>query len=285
MKKLFISSVGILAIAIAALLLNSNNRHTTNEDKAEATVSIVRMDERSGGTGVILSSGHLSTVLTNGHVCEVVRHGGLVITDKGTKHPVYSFQKSTKHDLCLITVAEDLGINTDISPVPPSRYRDAIIAGHPSLLPTIITKGHYSGRVMGAVQTGMRKCTEDDLHGPNGFACIFLGGIPVVQIYEMQVVSATIKPGSSGSAIYNEFGQLTNLVFAGAGELGYALAVPYEYVVNFLTKELGTISPEVPNFTMMATGEQESSNNCSLIKNTFLRGLCNYRAEVKYVFN
>lgn len=247
MTKLMIRISAVLVLAgLGWYIINPSHSKPSLNDKAAASVKIVRSDERSGGTGVILESGELSTVLTNNHVCEVVAAGGLVITDDGRKFLVYAYQQSNRHDLCLITVAANLGITTGVANNPPAVYSEATIAGHPSLLPTIITKGHFSGKTLGQIITGIVPCTEEDFHGPNSILCMFLGGIPTIRTYEMQVVSATIKPGSSGSAVYNSDGQIAGLVFAGQGELGYAMIVPHEYVANFLNNELPNIKPKFP---------------------------------------
>lgn len=44
-------------------------------------------------------------------------------------------------------------------------------------------------------------------------------------------------PGSSGSMVLNENNELSGLVFAGLGrDISYALIVPTEYIIDFLSK-------------------------------------------------
>lgn len=255
---------------------DSSNRKLTNSQKAEATVKVVRMDERSGGTGVILHSDKFSFVLTNNHVCEVVKNGGFVITDNNTKYLVVSYRQSKLHDLCLITVDGNLGVETNVSSDAPFLYDAATVSGHPSLLPTIITSGHYSQNIIGQIMVGVKPCSVEDYNGPYGIYCIFMGGLPIIRSYEMTVVSATIKPGSSGSAVYNSNGEITNLIFAGSGELGYGLAVPYPYLVNFLSKELSSLTPTFPSNELVLKAElvQSTESKCKLVTNPDLYYIC-----------
>jgi S1-C subfamily serine protease len=247
-KKLLIQGSSVLLlVGVLGTLALSNGGKKSNNDKAEATVAIVNLAENSGGTGVILDSGVESHILTNSHVCNVVKNGGLVVTDDGKKHVVVSYKQSNVHDMCLITVAGSLGTNTPVAATPSSLYSEAIISGHPSLLPTVITSGHFSNHTIGTVVIGFRECTKADLSTPAAVYCVSMGGIPIIRSYDMQTVSATVKPGSSGSAVYNNNGEIAGLVFAGSRELDYAMIVPHEYIVQFLQLEVKTLPAQYPN--------------------------------------
>lgn len=248
---------GLYALAVAAFMtlvfhscgfigMGETIRPKTTSEMSQTSVKIVRNDRRSGGTGVILkSTPSESTILTNGHVCGVVENGGLVITDDA-EHSVTSYKKSEAHDLCLITVAANLHVNTVIADSAPRTYSDAAASGHPGLLPNVVTRGHFSGREIIEVMTGLRECEDKD-YKDNGLLCILLGGIPQIKRYESQVVTATIKPGSSGSAVFNEDGEISALVFAGSGDIGYAYTVPYEAIANFVNKERFTLESKRPS--------------------------------------
>jgi S1-C subfamily serine protease len=244
-KKLAVYVVGILVLISAWALYPTSHSKLTNKDKAEATVKIVNLAENSGGTGVILESGTISHVLTNNHICEIAKKGAFVVLDNGTKYQVMSFRQSNLHDVCLIAVAADLKVNTSISSVLPPLYSEAVVSGHPSLLPTIITTGHFSGKMLGTVMIGRKKCAT--ITDRNVITCLLLGGTPIIKNYEMQVISATIKPGSSGSAVYDASGNIAGLVFAGSGEIGYGMIVPLEYIINFLVNELPRIPDAFPS--------------------------------------
>ncbi len=215
---------------------------------SNATVMITNLAKNSGGSGVILKSGlPFSSIMTNGHVCEVAKRGGLVIEDNGTEHLVVDYTKSRSHDLCVIRVAGDLHINTPLAKQAPFAYEKAVIAGHPKLLPTILTTGHFSKHLFIQVLTGFKPCTPEEEKSGMAIFCVLLGGIPIVKNYDSVVVSATIMPGSSGSTIYTENDEIGAVVFAGSGELGYAFAVPYEFVHNFINNELPFAAYTTPN--------------------------------------
>jgi len=207
---------------------------TSNVELSDTSVKVVRNDGRSGGSGVILqSSTYSSQILTNKHVCKIIENGGLVITERSA-HAVVSFTESSFHDLCLVTVAADLGVNTTIAKKAPAPYSLASISGHPGLMPNVITRGHFSGKQIIEIMTGFRPCEEKDLETDDVLLCFFLGGIPQITRYEAQVVTAMIQPGSSGSAVFNDRGEIAGVAFAGAGQLSTAYVVPYEFIAHFL---------------------------------------------------
>jgi len=261
MKKIVLYTAGVLVLGFGFLLAipSNNSLKTSYEDKAKSTVAVVNLYGNSGGTGVIIDSANMSVVLTNNHVCEVVRHGGYVVLDDNSRYPVVSYRQYNLHDLCLVTVATDLHITASIANRKPALYSEAIVSGHPSLLPTIITTGHFSSKILGTVLVGRKSCTN--ITPENAITCLLLGGIPIIKNFEMQVVYATIKPGSSGSAVYNDKGEVAGLVFAGSGDLGYAMIVPVEYIINFLRNEL----PGLPHkFPTALTEEDEPSDTRSM---------------------
>jgi S1-C subfamily serine protease len=216
-------------------------------DPSSNSVKITNMTSNHGGTGIIVrSNSSYSLVLTNSHVCGVVEFGGLVAGRAGT-FMVSSYKKSQTHDLCLIKVLGNLEGHAKLAnraPVP--YYETALISGHPALFPNVKTRGHFSGRQSITVFIGFRPCAPEDLDDEERkLACLIIGGIPLLKNYDSVLVTATIMPGSSGSAVYNKDGELSGVVFAGSGELGYAWTVPYEYVRYFLVTE----SNELPFMT------------------------------------
>lgn len=251
---LLVGAMTLTGVALIAFALYPNGSINQKSDAALAatSVKIVRLDGRSGGSGVVLSSSPtLSVVLTNGHVCGVVEHGGLVISD-GESHAVRTYKKSFTHDLCLITVAADLHMNTHIARHAPLAYTGAAAVGHPKLLPTIVTRGHWSGREMVQVMIEMRPCTDKDLEEDpdNGMLCTFLGGIPVIRTYEAQIATVLISPGSSGSPVFDDNGDIAGLVFAGSGDIGNAMIVPQEFIANFVYVEADQMGEVLPNATV-----------------------------------
>ncbi len=202
---------------------------------ARVAVMITSESMRSGGTGVILDSKPgISNILTNKHVCQLIQVGGKVITDDGTAYPVNTFRVYKKHDLCLITVLKDLGVNIKVADSAPNVYSTSVVVGHPSLLPTIVTIGHFSQIRTIQLAVGMMPCDGTET-GDDEMSCAFFGGKPQLIECQAQVTSSTISPGSSGSGVFNDKGELAGLIFAGHGELGYGMLVPWEYIHDFLT--------------------------------------------------
>jgi S1-C subfamily serine protease len=228
---------GLLTALFALALFSSSPSNPVS-----STVKVVDPSMHSGGTGVTLtSSSTQSTVLTNGHVCHVIENGGYVINDTGT-HTIATYQASQQHDLCMITVNSNLGASTTIASSRPTPFTPATISGHPALLPTVVTTGHFSNSEIITVMTGSRECTEEDKQDPSmGFLCLFLGRVPVIKSYESTLVTALIQPGSSGSGVYNDKNELVGLVFAGKGGIGYAWTVPYASLMNFIYDESRTL--------------------------------------------
>lgn len=244
LKKRNLLILGVTGLAF--FTISSVHQKNATDAISKSSVMVVRMDRRSGGSGVIIKSGpDESVILTNSHVCRVIQNGGLVITES-EEHAVMTCKQSEAHDLCLITVAADLGINTPIARSAPKVYSDAAISGHPSLLPNIVTRGHFTGRRIIEVLVGFKECTQDDLESDNAIFCVLLGGVPQFKNYETQVVTATIMPGSSGSGVFDSRGEISTLVFAGSGELGYAMTVPYENISKFLRYEQYKLSESLP---------------------------------------
>lgn len=248
------SKLGLAALALALVVyLALPNRPIT-----DTTVMITNLQGNSGGSGVILKSEPgKTTILTNAHVCRVATKGGMIETPTGEHHLITHYKMSANHDLCLLTVAEDLGVSTPFAKREPKMFSEATVSGHPALYPTIVSKGHFSGKKIIPVVTGLKRCTQED-QDP---ICLFFGVKPIVHMYESQVVSATIMPGSSGSAVFNDRQEISGLVFAGQGQLGYAFIVPQSYVYDFLTNE----AQHIPYTALPDTSEEDPMDAASKV--------------------
>lgn len=222
-----------------SLLIGLNACKSTEEKISDATVKVTNITGNSGGSGTILMSSkdNGSQILTNSHVCEVLKGGGKITTSNGESHLVKSYLQDTDHDLCLVRVAKNLKINTKLSNLIPEKLNSVTISGHPQLLPTIQTKGHISDNTTIQVFTGIKPCTDDEFVQPDlTIMCILFGGLPVFRTYEATVISSLIMPGSSGSGVYDEYGNLTAVAFAGSQGLSFAFTVPYSYVISFINR-------------------------------------------------
>jgi S1-C subfamily serine protease len=244
------STVGLaifLALVVAPLI--GFYLAVNNVPPASFTVSITNLEENSGGSGsIIYTSKTLSKVLTNAHVCDVLNvKGGLVRKEDGTKFLARGYIKSAYHDLCVISVAGDLGQTLKLASSAPGLYSEALITGHPALLPVQLMGGRFGDRKIIQIVSGTVPCTDEDFKNPEiAQYCMFIGAKPIFKTFESQVVSAMIMAGSSGSAVLNTKGELSGVVFAGnSGGLSYAFCVPYAYVAYFLDTELKTNTTEV----------------------------------------
>ena len=232
---------------------------------ASFTVMITNMSEDSGGSGSIISTtANKSIILTNAHVCDVLnKSGGMVKKEDGAKYMVTGYHKSQFHDLCAVWVAADLKSSVTLADSAPASYSEATITGHPSLLPNVINKGSFGERKFIDVMTGVKKCSKKNVRTEeDALYCAFFGIIPVIITYESVTVSAMIMGGSSGSAVLNDKGELSGVVFAGQGSgLSYAFIVPFEYVSIFLNEELRVPAPltKVPLEPTSEDDEEEVS--------------------------
>jgi S1-C subfamily serine protease len=230
---------------------------------ARTTVSITNMAGNSGGSGtVVFTSATESKILTNAHVCAVAEHGGTVNTEDGDRIYIKSWKVSQKHDLCLITVAKDLKHSAPLAAEAPSKLDESVVSGHPVLLPVIVNFGHFSEHRNIQVMTGYRGCTDAEKADPNtGFFCALIGKLPVLKTYDAQIVSNLIQPGSSGSGVYNTRGELSGVVFAGSGDIGYGMIVPYEYVAEFLLNEAKVMEEHTLSTDAAPSADQESKRD------------------------
>jgi Trypsin-like peptidase domain len=228
----------ISIIATLSFLLTgcaSAKRLPQNRAEYAKTSAMITLENRtSGGSGVIIRSTPLkSYILTNKHVCQLVQVGGTVITDEGAV-PVHSFQVYKRHDLCLITVMGDLHQNNKIAERQPVIYSDMTVAGHPALLPTIVSAGHFANHMPINLIVGSEKCTGDETSQQDVFFCAMMGAKPIIKSFDAQPISATIMAGSSGSGVFNDKGEVSGLVFAGNEGLSYGFIVPLVYVQDFM---------------------------------------------------
>jgi S1-C subfamily serine protease len=237
LKKRIITAIGAIAVGLGIGLALPIKNNSYNNAVA-STVMITTLSGKGGGTGVVVSnSSSESEILTNAHVCSLLKKGGLVIGENGMVTTATKFVLSREHDLCMVVVNTDMGTSATLASKAPDIYTGSSIIGHPALLPTVVTTGHFSGSQIIQVFTGVRKCTEQDFKD-NLLVCMFFRGMPIIKTYRAVLSSSTIMPGSSGSAVYNEDYELSGLAFAGSGDLGFAFIVPYEYVASFLSKTL-----------------------------------------------
>lgn len=235
-QRLITSFIGLVFLLGAVTLyeLNSYTTPLSVKDFSNTSVIIVDKNGNSGGSGVVLNSYiSYSEILTNKHVCSLASSGGYVYKDE-KKYLVDSIKKYPVHDLCLVKVYANFGVNTKLLRGSLEKHTVAYISGHPSLLPHVLTTGHFSSKIIINLVVGIKECTIEDEENFD-LECLTFGEKRIIQSFESQLVTGTILPGSSGSAVFNSKGEISGLVFAGRGRgLGYAFIVPQSYVLDFV---------------------------------------------------
>lgn len=230
-------------ILLAATLLFSQLTFATTmhpktiAEMKETSVRIMNEEMNSGGTGSIFHSfSNATVILTNKHICHLIEQGGIV-DYKNKQYQVTHYKKFQDHDLCLISIDANLGINLEVADKLAKESSKSIVSGHPSLLPHIVTVGHLSERKDIEIAIGIKPCTKDDeLKDP--MICAFFGGKPVIKAFDSQVTSNLIKPGNSGSAVFDKNGYLIGVVFAGdSREFSFGYIVPQIYLLYFTENE------------------------------------------------
>lgn len=223
----------IIGIIITGCVTSGKKVPQNTKEFAKTSAMLTLENKRSGGSGVIYKSTPTrSWVLTNKHVCNLLQEGGIVTTDQGS-YPIHSFIPYPRHDLCLVQVMANLHMDTKLAEGPPALYSETIIAGHPALLPTMVTRGHFTKHMTIQLTIDTIPCDGDE-EGDDVVLCLMFGKKPLVQSFDSQPTTALIMPGSSGSGVFNDRGEVVGLVFAGMEGLSYGMLVPYEFISDFL---------------------------------------------------
>lgn len=224
----------LLTLLVTTQFAFANNHPKTVAELKETSVRIMNLEMNSGGTGVIFRSFTNAThILTNKHVCHLIEPGGIV-DYKGKQYLVTHYKKFPDHDLCLVRINTNLNINTDVSDSVAKESSKSIVSGHPSLLPHIATVGHLSEKKEIEILAGVKPCTDEDMK-TDPEMCLFLGGKPIIQKFNAQLVSNLIKPGNSGSGVFNAEGKIIGVVFAGdSRDFSFGFIVPQLYILYFI---------------------------------------------------
>lgn len=279
MKKLIIA---ILLAGLPAMADLVQPKEYKDFDKV--TVMITDKEGRSGGTGWVLKSTPTkSYVITNRHVCGIYdMFGSLTV-----KHSKGSFQAqrvkiSETHDLCLVEVYTDLGVDTKIAETA-AAYGDKItIAGHPRLLPLMLSEGHVGEKFEITIVVGVRKCTNEEKDS-NNLYCLNYGVVPIAKNFESTTASAFIAGGNSGSGVFNSQGEVVGVAFAGFGG-GYSQAfiVPFEFLKTFVKTEVKDLKwnnvsgPRDLVISVRSSGERGETNKNTIypaIENSIITDL------------
>lgn len=220
-----------LTFLFSGLVSAKTLKPANNKQLYDSSVRIYNLEQNSGGTGSIFKSYKNAThILTNKHVCRLIEPGG-VVRYKERKYKITHYKKFPEHDLCLVRIGTSLNITTKVSDTLARTSQTVYVSGHPNLLPHIATKGHLSDNMDIKLVVGVTECEEGD----NSMQCMWFGGNPIVKTFDSKVVSNLIKPGSSGSAVFNNEGEIVGVVFAGDGrDFSHGYIVPHIHVLYFI---------------------------------------------------
>lgn len=231
MKQLLL--IATFLFGSLSFALNVSHPKTVAELKV-TSVRIMNLEMNSGGTGSIFRSYSNAThILTNKHICRLIEPGG-VVDYKGKQYLITHYKKFKNHDLCLVRIAENLGVNLEVAEDLAKESTLSVVSGHPSLLPHIVTVGHLSERKDLELIVGLKPCSKDDIEQAPQI-CMYFGGKPVIEVMDAQLTSNLIKPGNSGSGVFNKDGKLIGVVFAGdSRDFSFAYIVPQIYLLYFI---------------------------------------------------
>lgn len=261
--------MNLIATILIMLTHAATIKPTTVVDLRKVTVKITNPEQSSGGTGSVLESGMFgSLILTNKHVCQSIEKGWILIqNNKGYR--INRFKMFDRHDLCIVETRANLGVSTKLAGKFPKIGDKSIVTGHPLLLPQTVTTGHFGDELKIEVVIDVRECTaEEEKETP--MPCAFFGKA-ITEEYETQYTSNLIQPGNSGSAVFNEKGELSAVVFAGNSDLGFTFTVPMLYITYFISNnsEYPWVKPGQQSKTQSASSQEKIKkylNFCNLNK-------------------
>lgn len=206
---------------------------------SDSIVRVLSPVGAGGGTGFSMqgSSGELF-IVTNRHVCEAAVNGWMAIKHGNEtifKRVVY---RDNKHDICLISGDKKFpALKTSDSP-----YIGQInfVIGHPALRDLTVSQGEFIG--YDNVELIKQAQTRDqcdgkiiELHPIQQF----LYGVEFICLKSFKSLSLTTVtyPGNSGSPVFNRFGRVIGILFAGNRSQEHNnFAVPVEELKRVLKK-------------------------------------------------
>ena len=172
------------------------------KERAAVRIRNVRCDGLATGSGFILDE---HTIVTNHHVVEDPGLLEVTLSD-GTAATVTDSAYATNADLAIITTAESLAPAVTLSTTSAVRFDVITVVGYPE------------GDAL-AVTLGMIQSLESDTLDNASF------------VYS---TNAEAAPGSSGSAVYNEDGEVIGVLYAGSEDDSVAFIIPVVLLTAFL---------------------------------------------------
>ncbi len=175
----------------------------TVEQRAAVRVRNVGCDGLSTGSGFVLDE---HTIVTNHHVVASTGRLEVALAD-GTDITVTASKYATNADFALITTEESLSYAVTLAQADAETGDSITVVGYPEGGALSVSEGIVEG-------------ADFDTLDKASF---------------VQVTTAYAAPGSSGSAVYNEAGEVIGVLYAGSSETDETLIVPLSLLRAFLT--------------------------------------------------
>lgn len=237
----YISKIVFIAFLCAVISVKGPEIHYNyiRNKVQKTTVLVTNKDKTSGGSGshVIAPSGKVY-ILTNAHVCSVGQDGIVYITDDyGRTIPRRILEVSDFTDLCLVEPLPNyhgaLKLGSNVSP-------GQIVAsvGHPSLMPTTMSRGEIIGEsevdVLDHVINPLDETDTCNLPKNRIIQGGFFGLTKYCVIHvKANLTNVIILPGNSGSPQVDFWGNLNGVFFAG-NRANWGLSITLKDVKEFL---------------------------------------------------
>lgn len=238
----------ITAVLLLALMLGFSapdlHEKALLSFRGSYVVRITNKAGTSGGTGFHIQAPTGQTyILTNAHVCGLGKDSKTVFIARDAfdrKIERRIIEVSEKTDLCVVeALPGESGLK--LSGNEPTLQETLYIIGHPLLYPLTLSKGRIIDKI--SDETVLDHVMEDG--EPDSSCSMPKNRIKVIQdffgpvracliVIPAYVMNAQILPGNSGSPVFNKYGRVIGVVFAGDGRGGFGALVTRDDIVDFL---------------------------------------------------
>lgn len=176
---------------------------------------------RGGGTGYMVKDARFGIVIvTNKHICDMDPEDGIFVLDQdGAQYLSKIRRKARLTDLCLIETPQELlskyeGLTLAPDGTTPEKYETLYVYGHPGLRKLTGSSGPFVN------ESWVPRFSDDHIDAPT----LRIGRADIV-----------IYPGSSGSPVLNDRGDVVGTVFGYEGANHIALYIPLREMIEFLS--------------------------------------------------